>query len=94
MIVPVIGQWAVYRNGRARWGGEPYFLSGEIVSVTECGYQFRVRPTGDDSGRVWTRDLLSLHKTERTAQRALRKLFGTEAPPPVSGGTMLLGGRT
>ena len=57
----MVGRWAVYRNGRARWGGEPDVLVGRVVSVSPCGLQFTVADSAS-SGRVWTRDLLSLHR--------------------------------
>lgn len=89
-VVPVIGKWAVYRNGRARWGGEPHVLVGQIKAVTECGYQFTVETHGDGSGRIWTRDLISTHTFKFFATKAARSVLATE-PQASSCSTTFLG---
>jgi hypothetical protein len=89
-LEPVVGRWAVYANGRARWGGESPVLFGRIVSVLDR--QFVVaRDDPDDSGKVWTRDLLATSKSERGARRILLRQL-QQSVPVEARGTTLLGG--
>jgi hypothetical protein len=89
MAIPTVGSWIVYANGRARWGGEPAVLRGRVRRVDD--HLVVVEVDDDSSGKVWRRDVLSVHTFGLMARRACARALAA-APAPAPRFTMMLGG--